>query len=278
LYAHLPFDQAIALARQAPGQTVDETEFRTWWDAAQQRKVAREPVWQTPIERDLPAGCEAYIAEVMAIPQAAAIGQRPWAIRVVDLRRVVGFQVTVTEERIELPNDLQSDDPCALTRFALRKPTGRPMGITEGPGPNEYTVSAPDANLRVMGNVRGEAPLGPLLGFVLGGGLPWIQVVAFQGRHVLRDGYHRAVGLLRAGINEVPVARVEGIELADLAIRPGFFPADLVLGPQPPLVVDFLDDALSRAGTARSQVKIIRIRADEFVVPLFDDSTETQPT
>jgi len=275
LYAHLPFEQALAFARQQPRQTIDETAFRAWWDAAQHRKAAREPVWQAPVERDLPAGCEAYIAEITAMPQAMLIGARPWAIRIVDLRRVVGFQMNITEERIVVPDDLARDDPCALLRFSLRS-----SNATDNPTLNEYTISGVDPNTRVMAKIRGDAPLGPLLGFVIGTGLPWVQVVSIQGRHVLRDGYHRVVGLLRAGITHVPVALVSGVEVADLAIPQGgfFFPPDLVLGQQPPLAADFLDDGLSREGPAPAQTKVIRIRTDEFFVPLTDASTETSST
>jgi hypothetical protein len=279
LYAHLPFDQALAFARQQPGQTIDETEFRAWWDAAQQRKAAREPAWRAPVERDLPAGCEAYVAEVTAIPQAMLMGARPWAIRIVDLRRVVGFQMNITEERITLPGDLLRDDPCAVLRFTLRTPNANDMTIVDNPTVNEYTISGVDPNTRVMAKIRGDAPLGPLLGFVVGTGLPWVQVVSLQGRHVLRDGYHRVVGLLRAGITEVPAAVISGVEVADIGIPQSgfFFPPDLVLGPQPPLVADFLDDGLSRAGPAPTQVKVIRIRTDEFFVPVSDAATDNQP-
>jgi len=232
------------------------------------------------VERDLPAGCEAYIAEITAMPQAMLIGARPWAIRIVDLRRVVGFQMNITEERIVVPDDLARDDPCALLRFSLRSSNANDMTIADNPNLNEYTISGVDPNTRVMAKIRGEAPLGPLLAFVIGTGLPWLQVVSLQGRHVLRDGYHRVVGLLRAGITHVPVALISGVEVADLGIAQGgfFFSPDLVLGQQPPLVADFVDDGLSREGPAPAQMKVIRIRTDEFFVPLPDASTETRPT
>ena len=272
---HLSFDEALALSRQRLGPPPDEAALRTWWDAAQIRKGARLDTWSTPVERDLPTGCEDYLKGVTAIPQAAAIGPRPWAFKVVDLRRVVGFQIPVFENRIRVPAGLDAD-PCALLRFTVRTPRKGKVTIAQGPG-DELTIAAPNANLRVAGLMQAESDMGSAFGFIIGGGLPWLQVVAFNGRHVLRDGYHRAVGLLRASIFEVPVARIEGVQLADLGIQPGFFPPDLVLGPQPPLVTDFLDDALSQEGEVPGQMKVVRITAQQFSVPVIEDD-EPEPT
>jgi hypothetical protein len=270
LLAHLSADEALVLVRQRLGPPPDEGALRAWWDAAQIRKATRPDTWSTPIERDVPVGCEDYVTEVKAIPQAAAIGLRPWAFKIVDLRRVVGFQIGVHEPRIRVPDGLAAD-PCSLLRFTISKPQKRTLAVAEGPGENELTIAAASVNLRVVGQLKADVPMGPAFGFVIGGGLPWLQVVAFNGRHVLRDGYHRAVGLLRAGIFDVPVARIEGEQLADLGIRPGFFAPDLVLGSQPPLLTDFLDDGLSQEGEVRSEIKVIRITAQQFSVPVIGE-------
>jgi hypothetical protein len=274
LLSQLGFNEAIALARQG-GEKIDEVTFKPWWDASQVAKAARPDRWSAPIESDIAPGCEAYVAEVTAIPQIAMLGTRPWAIKVVDLRHVVGFQLHVKEERISVPAGV-ADDPCALLRYSLRKPAPGKVAMIAGPFENQVTITAPDTNLQVVGQMNADHPLGKVLGFIIGGGIPWIQVVAFQGRHVLRDGYHRAIGLLRNGIFEVPVARIEGAQVADLGLRPGFLPADVVLGAQPPLLTDFLDDALSRNGQMHRESKVVRIAADQFVVPfLGDDAKKT---
>src|SRR5207253_10012465 len=122
LYSHLPYADALGRARSQPGQSVDEPTFKAWWADSQEAKAQREAAWAAPVERDLPPGCETYVAEVMAIPQVALVGPRPWAIRVIDLRRVVGYQVNVIEERIVIPEDLDPKDPCALRRPALGQP------------------------------------------------------------------------------------------------------------------------------------------------------------
>jgi hypothetical protein len=275
LLAHLPYDEALRLARQRPGAVVDETAFRKWWEISQVVKAGRADTWSTPAERELEAGCEDYLAEVTGIPQAAAMGTRPWSVRIVDLRKVVGFQIQIVEERVVVPPGLL-ESSCDLLKFSLRRPTKRRTAIVDGPGENQITLSAQDVNLRVVGQLRADAPLGPAFGFVIGGGLPWIQVVAFGGRHVLRDGYHRAVGLLRSGIYEVPVARVEGATPADIGIQPGFFPIEAVLGAQPPLLTDFLDDRLSQVGPTVRQMKVVRITAEQFLLPIIDDEGESK--
>jgi hypothetical protein len=45
--------------------------------------------------------------------------------------------------------------------------------------------------------------------FFVSMGASYIQVARYQGRSFLRDGYHRAVGLLRAGVSQVPAVVID---------------------------------------------------------------------
>lgn len=44
----------------------------------------------------------------------------------------------------------------------------------------------------------------PVFGYVLGALPSFMQIAVIDGRCILRDGYHRAVGLLSRGISVVP--------------------------------------------------------------------------
>jgi hypothetical protein len=68
-----------------------------------------------------------------------------------------------------------------------------------------YTITSPNPNLKVVGNFHDQPADGPPgFGFRAAVTTSFLQVVRFQGRLVLRDGYHRACGLLSRGITHVP--------------------------------------------------------------------------
>jgi hypothetical protein len=69
-----------------------------------------------------------------------------------------------------------------------------------------WTASSANPNLRIASQV-GPLPVVPAgfaLGFALTAGSSFMQVGRYRGRHYMRDGYHRAFGLLSRGITVVP--------------------------------------------------------------------------
>ncbi len=148
LFAHMQCEEALGLARQHPNAApIDESAFRIWWEQSQESKAHRTEVWNDTTSVELPAGNEAYVADVSSIPQAAVMGQRPWAIRIVDLRHVVGFQKQIVEERVRVPPAVRADDMPSLLRFALQKPTAQRTVTQEGPGPHEFIADFLDDSL-----------------------------------------------------------------------------------------------------------------------------------
>jgi hypothetical protein len=107
----------------------------------------------------------------------------------------------------------------------------------------------------------------PTYGFFVTHGGPWMQAAYFNGRWFLRDGYHRAYFLLSQQIQRVPCVIVELTNAQDLGVvRPGFVGADVLFGDKPPFVADFLDDNRSVSGSLVPTRKVVRIRAEEFVI------------
>jgi hypothetical protein len=65
---------------------------------------------------------------------------------------------------------------------------------------------------------------------------PWVQVVEFQGRYFLRNGYHRAYQLMLAGATHIPCITLKATDYmrdVDLGGTLRFDPP-LMLGPNPP--------------------------------------------
>jgi hypothetical protein len=82
------------------------------------------------------------------------------------------------------------------------------------------------------------------MGFSVAIATSFVQVARFQGLFLLRDGYHRAFGLLRRGISVVP-AFVLDFGLQELGLPSGMLPQGAYLGDRPPILPDYLDDSVS---------------------------------
>ena len=127
--------------------------------------------------------------------------------------------------------------------------------------------SNPNLHLRVTGNAT--APL------AVHAGSPFFEVAEYAGRWFLRDGYHRAFALLRGEVFHVPAVVVRARTLAELgAIGPQFFPEPILLSQHPPLVTDFLDEALTVTYERPRTVKTLRISMHESLAP----APSTQPS
>jgi hypothetical protein len=91
-----------------------------------------------------------------------------------------------------------------------------------------------------------RAPQASQLGFGFSVGVPpsFIEVARFQGRYLLRDGHHRAFGLLSRGITRVP-AYVRDFATASELAPAEALPRSAWLGDRPPLLRDYHDDLVA---------------------------------
>jgi hypothetical protein len=71
------------------------------------------------------------------------------------------------------------------------------------------------------------------------------MVAGYQGRYYLKDGYHRALGLLPRGISTVPAFVKDIAVYEELGVPAGMLHQDAFLGPRPPTLPDFWDGAVS---------------------------------
>jgi hypothetical protein len=87
-------------------------------------------------------------------------------------------------------------------------------------------------------------------------------VARFQGCCVLRDGYHRAFGLLSRGISRVP-AFVRGFDTLEDLAPAGMLPQSAWLGQRPPLLRDYHDDRVAESVRLPAQRKMVIVQALE---------------
>lgn len=191
---------------------------------------------------------------------------------VVDLTRLLSFQKAVSLEHIAqrvgtvAPDDWETlADICLPVMAAAEELNG--TFDKDGRG---VTIASLNPNLRV-GPVRTvtlpDAAASRLIGFTLMFGTPHVHIVEYKGRWFLKDGYHRCYGLLARGVTRAPVVVERARSFAD--VHGGgttLVSQEYLLGSHPPRLTDFHDPAVSATVTQQALRKVIRIRAEEFVV------------
>jgi hypothetical protein len=202
-------------------------------------------------------------------------GAPPLQVGVVDLRSLLGFQKVVALDQIEARlGGVAEGDWDALLDLCLPIPDhGAEIEGTFDRDGRGLTISSLNPNLRVspLQQVRrgeGEgAPGEQLVGFNVSYGASHVHVLEYRGRVYLKDGYHRCYGLLARGVTHAPCTWAAAPAFNDVVgAGSAHVAAEHLLGPRPPLLRDFLDDSVSATVQQRSLRKVVRIRAEEFVV------------
>src|SRR5207248_7467972 len=88
-----------------------------------------------------------------------------------------------------------------------------------------------------------------------------MQVACLNGCRILRDGYHRAYGLLRRGITRVPLLVKEFPSIESLELPPGMLPQAEWLGDNPPYLSDYLDDDVAASVRLPITQQIVVVQA-----------------
>lgn len=187
---------------------------------------------QSVIVRDI-AG--AHVDAIRADPLFAQIyGQRPHRFCYINPSGVLALQAWVEPRADNVPS---TEDE--LLEFALPRKWDVPAEVSfiSPVGPIQILSSNP--------GLQGLAiELDVAAGKVMLGApkhLNLVQVVSFQGRYFLRNGYHRVFDAVSAGLQELPALVVDAFTPNDVALAGNTtFNLGHVLGlARPPLVADF---------------------------------------
>ena len=167
----------------------------------------------------------------------AAFGSLPVRFSWIRPENIVAVQAFVNSQQEDVPSGENE-----LIDFALPVHSEVPIEISFIPplGPIYLVSSSPHfAGLGVqMDNDNSRVIIQPPAHLNL------IQLVHLAGRYYLRNGYHRVVGALRAGISQLPALVVDANQPPDVEL-PQLGPAAfsvlryVISLPRPPLVADF---------------------------------------
>lgn len=241
----------------------------------------RSAVLQRPatvIDDPVVAGDRSHLDQVAGRPEVrAAFADVPWRVEWVDLTRVLSVQKMITTDGLDLRVAEAADDPDALVELCL--PAAQPvppLGAFGDPDGHGFALSSLNPNLRVVGSNVAEAlvsasPQVPpqkmqAFTFFVSMSASYVQVARYQGRSFLRDGYHRAAGLLRAGVSRVPAVVIEAPSFQFITSAPGLFDHEVAFSDRAPRLTDFWDDSVSADALQPAVRKVVRIRAEQFVV------------
>jgi hypothetical protein len=238
--------------------------------------VALRPA--TAIGDPVVPGDRALLDQVAERPEVrASFADVPWRIEWVDLTQVLSVQKMIMTDGLDLRVAVATRDPAALVELCL--PAAQPvppLGAFSDQGGHGFALSSLNPNLRVVGSNVAEALVSPspqvppqkmqAFTFFVSMGASYVQVARYQGRSFLRDGYHRAAGLLRAGVTRIPAVVVDAPSFQFVASAPSLFDHEVAFGDKAPKLADFWDDSVSADALQAAVRKVVRLRAEEFVV------------
>jgi hypothetical protein len=261
--------------RELAGWDLDDYEYRpvsfepdTFGRCKQshaRRVIAQRPPFQTA--RALLKAETAALDDSLAIQATrsdlrAEMAGLDWSLGVVDLRLLLAFQ-----RRLAYNPSLSqivahaADDWSALVALSFGPP--KPVVCDLIRDGTTVLLRSGNPNLQFRISADRSSPI------TVHAGSPFFEVAQYRSRWFLRDGYHRAYTLLRAGIFQLPAVIVQVRTLEELgAARPWFFPEEILFSSSPPRVTDFLDDALILEYDRPPLIKTLRVTMEETLAPL----------
>ena len=251
--------QLLLSGRQATGR-LDEG-LRRRLEAARQAVSERpEGIDQSGIVQPVPASLGAYLEVFWETDYARSFKEEGWQVKLVDLRGLCAFQPSVFLDHAETRTaEAEAGDPEALARITLPLESDSVPSIQFDHQQKAWLVSSDNPNLDVIGHFSRPLKGGGGCGFLVALQPSFMQVISVRDRYLLKDGYHRALGLLARGVHLVPALFLETSADRDFDLGTGLLPRQAWLGPRPPRLTDYLLDTVAAEialPTARRMVVI----------------------
>jgi hypothetical protein len=194
---------------------------------------------------DLPQSALPYLQGVMTNPRFAdSIETMQWSFKLVEIDPLLSFQQQVFYNRAATVTATVAGVPTLDQMLPHCLPqTLESIEYQVAFGPNGFAIRSRNSNLRVLRwgpkLHYDDVPQLTLGGVGFGTTSPLIQVVRFNGRCYLKNGYHRAYGLRGAGATHLPCLFLEGASWDKVGAAPGGFDQALLESPNPPTCAHF---------------------------------------
>jgi hypothetical protein len=231
-------------------------------------KVAKRPAGidqSTLLTADLPPEMAPYVTALRGGPHGPMFTQG-WEVRMVDLEAVVAMQPCVFLDGKDRVGAVDPGDIVSIAKVTMPELSNEAVEPTMD-GNGTYSFVSDNPNLRVLGPAA-SAPQGATpatFGYGVGVPASVMQVARYRDRYVMRDGYHRAVGLMQRGIVQVP-AFVWDNAVVEVPMPPNMLAQQAVMGDRPPFLRDYLNDHVALVVGFPAMRKAIFIHAIETLV------------
>lgn len=193
-----------------------------------------------------------------------------WSVKVADLSGVVALQPMVFWDHAqERTRNATIGDLKSLAEVTLPiRSDAESLPVQFDPARNTWMITSRNPNLRILAPFSGPVEVGAghrvtACGFVVAITASYVQVVRYRDRLLLRDGYHRSLGLLAQGITHVPVLFRDFGQFEPLGLGPGMLPEASYLGDRPPFLADYLADGVSAEVQLPASQKMLVIQGIE---------------
>lgn len=208
-----------------------------------------------------------YITSVLQQPECkAGFPEDTWSPLLVEIAKLIPLEPNLDVEYAERTGDnaLDPAQPASAVRLCF---TSRPTGnfqIRADQEQKAFSVSGISPSLEVVGLRYSQQPESGmvLVSFMISPPPNLVAVTHHDGRYFLLNGHHRVYRLMQAGFTQVPCMVRDGAPYGQ-----GFFTAEVLTAPRPPLFCDFADPTLGITVPFRALKRVVRIRPDEYFVP-----------
>jgi hypothetical protein len=196
-------------------------------------------------------------------------GQEP-SIGYISIDSLTNPFVFIDYELLEdLKPELTGTSPLEIARFAFPEAVSTPMTMVGEPTQKTITFVSRQKAITVSNVKLRATPEGTEVSYIISANTTGIIVSDIGNRLILRNGIHRAYLLAQLGLKEIPCVYVKepGAVPFITAAYPTFAPATL-MQPRQPMLTDFLRPELCLQAPVRRSHKVIRISADETMIPV----------
>ena len=237
------------------------------WNAAGTKLGQPTPAAGLPDVQPLPAEHQAYAEAIKNIPLFASVFANDWAgseFALVEIDPLLAYQFHVDADRSSHHCNQLGQNPSVGELLPICLPHAPATEAFETyQNDQSMILKTRSLNLRQFGAGMFNAAF---MGIQFGVSLPFAHVVRFNGRMYLYNGFHRALGVRKAGATHMPciVRTVNTPEQA--GIRMGTFSLALLESANPPTLAHFTGGR-STDVMLRKLTRLLHVSWSDYVIP-----------
>lgn len=269
---HLEFGCVPAISNPPQGVLIAE------WQQAVARLGAPIPNAGNPTIQPLPAAANAHIQALLNVPWATQYLNNLVAngaqFASVSIDELLAFQLIVNQERSETHCNQLARPPTLSELLNLCLPLGQDPYEFAHSDVTQHSSSVllrgANTNMHVphwgIYDVNMNGVNVKIVGAQVVMRLPFVQVVRFNGRYYLHNGFHRTYGARLAGADAVPCIVRDVNSVEEIGIGPQTFQLPLLEGGDPPTVGHFTQGR-AHPVSLRKASRMVHVAWHEYTMP-----------